>query len=67
MTGTVRLRLQGGAVRVVGRRSEYSLYDPKSATYGPDSTYDQRRASGFVELWGAQSAEANRVLRKMMS
>ena len=67
VAGTVRLRLQGGAVRVVGRRSEYSLYDPKSATYGPDSTYDQRRASGFVELWGAQSAEANKVLRKMMS
>lgn len=64
VTGTVRLRLQGGAVRVVGRRSEYSLYDPKSATYGPDSTYDQRRASGFVELWGAQSAEANKILRK---
>ena len=56
--------MQGGAVRVVGRRSEYSLYDQRSATYGQDSTYDQRRASGFVELWGAQSAEANRILRK---
>ena len=64
VTGTVRLRLQGGSVRVAGRRSEYSLYDRKSATYGADSTYDQRRASGFVELWGAQSAEANRILRK---
>lgn len=64
VSGTVRLRMQGGAVRVVGRRSEYSLYDQRSATYGQDSTYDQRRASGFVELWGAQSAEANRILRK---
>lgn len=63
VTGTVRLRLQGGSVRVAGRRSEYSLYDRQSATYGADSTYDQRRASGFVELWGAQSAEANHIRR----
>lgn len=64
VSGTVRLRMQGGAVRVVGRRSDYSLYDQRSATYGADSTYDQRRAAGFVDLWGAQSAEANRILRK---
>lgn len=65
VTGTVRLRMQGGAVRVVGRKSEYSLYDAASATYGAGSTFDQRRAAGFVELWGAQSAEANKLQRYM--
>ena len=64
VTGKVRLRLQGGFARVAGRKSPHSLYDPKSATYGPESTFDQRRASGFVELWGAQSAEANKLQRR---
>ncbi len=61
VTGMVRLKMQGGSVRVVGRKSKYSLYNAKSATYGADSTFDQRRAAGFVELWGAQSAEANKL------
>lgn len=61
VTGTVRLRMQGGSVRVVGRKSKYSLYDAMSATYGAGSTFDQRRSTGFVELWGAQSAEANKL------
>ena len=61
VTGKVRLKMQGGFARVVGRKSKYSLYDAKSATYGADSTFDQRLATGFVKLWGAQSAEANKL------
>ena len=61
VTGTVRLRMHCGAIRVVGRKSRHSLYNRESATYGADSTFDQRRATGFVELWGAQSAEANKL------
>jgi len=34
------------------------------ATYGIGSTFDQRMAKGFVELWGLQSTEANKLQRK---
>lgn len=63
VAGTVRLKLYKGAVRVVGRRSPHSLYDREEATYGTNSSFDQRKAGGFVELWGAQSARASRSVR----
>ena len=65
VTGMVRLRMHCGSLRVVGRKSRHSLYNRESATYGADSTFDQRRATGFVELWGAQSAEANRLQKSL--
>lgn len=58
VSGTVRLRLQGGSVRAVGRSSPRSLYSARAATYGRGSTFGQPRATGFVELWGLQSTEA---------
>lgn len=64
--GKVRLKMYGGSLRVVGRCSPYSLYDQKSATYGADSSFDQRKASGFVDLWGSQSAQANRLQRQVV-
>ncbi len=60
VTGTVKLKLYKGNVRVVGRESKYSLYSHDIATYGKDSTFDQKLAKGFVELWGMQSTEANK-------
>jgi len=64
VTGTVRLKLYKGGVRVVGRKSPNSLYDQKASTYGTGSTYDQRMASGFVEIWGMQLTEANKLQEK---
>lgn len=64
VSGTVRLKLFKGSIRVVGRKSEYSLYSHKIATYGTESTFDQRLAKGFVELWGIQSTEANKLQKK---
>lgn len=64
VTGTVRLRLHKGSVRVVGRKSRNSLYDRGTATYGTESTFDQRLAGGFVELWGMQTTEANKLQEK---
>jgi argininosuccinate synthase len=52
VTGTVKLRLEPGSVRVVGRRSPYSLYDTSLATYDRDDVFDHRAAQGFVKLWG---------------
>ena len=64
VSGTVKLKLYKGSLRVVGRKSKYSLYSYKVATYGKGSTFDQKLAKGFVELWGMQSTEANKLQRK---
>ncbi len=58
VTGNVRLKLYKGSARVVGRSSEYSIYDLGLATYGRGSKFDQRNAVGFIELWGLQSRVA---------
>ena len=59
VTGQVRLRLHRGGLRVVGRRSPYSLYNVNLATYGAETTFDQNLAHGFIELWGLQTVAAN--------
>ncbi|MEM3064502.1 MAG: argininosuccinate synthase [Candidatus Nitrosotenuis sp.] len=64
VTGTVKLKLYKGNMRVVGRKSKYSLYRHDVATYGKGSAFDQRKATGFVELWGLQTTEANKLLDK---
>jgi len=58
VTGTVRLKLFKGSTRVVGRSSEYSIYDVGLSTYGRGSKFDQKSAVGFIELWGLQSRVA---------
>jgi argininosuccinate synthase len=62
--GIVKLKMFKGSLRVVGRKSEYSLYSHDLATYGAGSTFDQTLGKGFVELWGLQSTEANKLLKK---
>ncbi|HSD04791.1 MAG TPA: argininosuccinate synthase [Nitrosopumilaceae archaeon] len=64
VNGTVKLKMFKGSLRVVGRKSDYSLYSHDLATYGSGSTFDQTLAKGFVELWGMQSTEANKLLKK---
>ncbi|HXX05909.1 MAG TPA: argininosuccinate synthase [Candidatus Bathyarchaeia archaeon] len=64
VSGTVKLKMFKGSLRVVGRKSPYSLYSHDLATYGKGSTFDQTLAKGFVELWGLQSTEANKLLKK---
>jgi len=50
VTGDVRLKLYKGTARVAGRRSEYSLYDPETATFEADDVYNQADAEGFIKL-----------------
>ncbi len=60
----MKLKLYKGSLRVVGRKSSNSLYNHGIATYGSESTFDQRLAKGFVELWGMQTTEANKLQKK---
>ena len=50
VSGRVRLKLYKGNAIVVGRRSKFSLYDPKVATFEEDSDYHQADADGFIKL-----------------
>ncbi len=52
VTGTVTLRLFKGAASVVGRESEYALYDERFVTFGEDDVYQQSDAAGFIRLYG---------------
>ena len=64
VTGTVRLKLYKGGMRVVGRSSPFSIYDLNLSTYNKGSTFDQRDAAGFIELWGLQSRMAASIKEK---
>ena len=67
VSGKVKLKMQKGSLRVVGRESKYSLYKNDLATDAAGSTFDQSLAKGFVELWGLQSIIANSVAADMTS
>ena len=62
VNGTVRLKLYKGAVSVVGRKSDDSLFDEKIATFEDDAgAYNQKDAEGFIRLNGLRLAiEASR-------
>ena len=64
VSGKVKLKMQKGSLRVVGRESKFSLYKNDLATYAAGSSFDQSLAKGFVELWGLQSIIANSVANK---
>ncbi len=53
VTGEVRLRLQRGAVQVVGRKGPQSLYRHDLATYDrAGDAFSHGAAKGFIELFG---------------
>lgn len=52
VTGEVKLRLYKGNITVLGRSSPASLYSPELATFEEDELYDQKDATGFINLFG---------------
>ncbi len=58
--GDVRVKLYRGNARTVGRRSPYSLYSEKLATFEADSVYNQRDAEGFIKLSALRLRQRNR-------
>jgi argininosuccinate synthase len=51
-TGDVRLTMHKGKVTATGRRSPYSLYDYKLATYEKEDAFIHRDGEGFCRIWG---------------
>jgi argininosuccinate synthase len=52
VSGAVTLRLFKGTASVVGRESEFALYDERFVTFGEDDVYEQSDAAGFIRLFG---------------
>jgi len=50
-SGTVRMKLFKGSSIPVGRKSPFSRYKEKLATYGEGDQFDQKLAEGFNRLW----------------
>lgn len=67
VTGTVRVKLFKGHAIVEGRKSPYSLYDEKLATYTKDDEFDHSAAVGFINLWGLPTKVQSIVQTKKVS
>lgn len=52
VTGTVKLKLYKGNCMVVGRKSDVTLYEPDIATFDASHLYDQKDATGFLNIYG---------------
>lgn len=52
VTGTIRVKMHKGNCIIVGRKSPYSLYSYKLATYDKGDIFDQRDSAGFIRIWG---------------
>jgi argininosuccinate synthase len=52
VTGTVRVKLYKGQCQVVGRKSPVTLYEPDIATFDESKLYDQKDATGFLNIFG---------------
>ncbi len=50
VSGVVRVELYKGNCRVLGRKSDESLYKEDFATFEDDSVYSQKDAEGFIRL-----------------
>ena len=61
VTGTVRVKLFKGSATVVGRRSEYSLYDEGLSTYAKGDSFDHNSAVGFIYCWGLPNKTTSKV------
>ncbi|USK32902.1 argininosuccinate synthase [Bacillus sp. F19] len=64
VTGTVRVKLFKGHAIVEGRKSAYSLYDEKLATYTTEDSFDHQAAVGFISLYGLPTKVSSMVQGK---
>ena len=51
VTGTVKIKLYKGNCTVVGRKSNFSLYNENLATYTSKDTFNHKSAKGFIDIW----------------
>jgi argininosuccinate synthase len=65
VTGHTRVKLLKGNAMIVGRKSDFSLYSKKLATYETGDQFDHEAAKGFIRLHGlGQQTQAQLQLLK---
>jgi argininosuccinate synthase len=52
VNGVVRMKLYKGNCTLVGRKSNDTLYEPDIATFDAGTLYDQKDATGFLNIYG---------------
>lgn len=52
VTGKVKVKLEHKSFKVVGRKSDHSLYDVSLATYNKEDKFDHSHSESFIKLWG---------------
>ncbi|MDD5621652.1 MAG: argininosuccinate synthase [Actinomycetota bacterium] len=52
VTGKVRIKFEKKHFKIVGRKSDYSLYDMGLATYDKSDKFDPSHSESFIKLWG---------------
>lgn len=65
VTGTVRLKLYKGVATIMGRKSPFSLYNERLATFERDDDYRQQDAEGFIRLHGLRLRHFARSTMKL--
>ena len=65
VTGTIRLCFYKGGCTPEGRKSPWTLYNYKLATYSKEDEFSHDAAAGFTELWGLPIEMWARVGKEM--
>jgi len=67
VTGEVRVTLQTGSAVVSGRRSEFSLYAERLASYGTGETFPHEAAGGFIAVSALETELAAARARRFVT
>ncbi len=52
VSGTIKVKLGYKNFSICGRKSEFSLYDLKLATYDKGDLFDPKHSASFIKIWG---------------
>ncbi len=61
VTGNVKMKLYKGSATVVGRNSEFSMYQQDLATYGQNDSFLHNSAIGFIDIFSLPNRVYHRV------
>ena len=61
VTGLVRVKLFKGRTIIAGRKSPFSLYNTRLATYTEEDTFDHKASEGFIKIFGLPTKTYHQV------
>lgn len=64
VSGQVKLKLYKGSCEVVARKSPYSLYERRLATYTKEDVFNQKASEGFIHIWGLPLKTVAKIQKK---